>query len=269
MIKKVLVIFLLSVFILQFVSAVDTQINIKTISNAEVQVTVTDASSSSFISLGHFKKESGPYGDLSVLYSGDEDKFNLIVIVKKFGKTVYYKQFIENYPAGQAINLKIEPEGYHLVATPNLTIETNNTLELNLTNQTILNNTIKDNITNDSTPLPTTGLAVSNSTSSGNIVYYIGGLIILLLLAFFGLRSMKSKQPHKIKVTKLSEFNAKKEEQKQEKTKEERDSFSIKQAQEKVNKAQKELEELKSQQRVKELQEKIAREREELEKLSK
>lgn len=245
MIKRVLTILLLSVLILQFVSAIDTNIKIKTVSNSEVQLTVMDASTSAFSSLAHYINNSGTYGDLEFTYSGDESNLDLLIIIKKFDEKIYYKKYRENYVAGEDIYLEIEPEGYALTESPvfeelNLTVdlnETNSTEEANLTeeiNETNLTINQTGLLGNNSFGIK--GMAISDlSKSSFKFLYYILGFIALLTLGYFGLK-FKRKQPHKIKVVKLSEL-----------------------------KAQEQAISLKKEKRIKELQDNIARDREELE----
>ena len=286
MVKKVLIILLLCIFVLQGVSAATTEIQIKTPSFCEVHLTILDASTSAYSAIASYKNNSDFYGDVTFTHSSDDSVFDLMVVLKKADKRIYSEQFRNDYVAGQPIYLEIIPEGYELIETPNASENTTNSTEgLNETedlNQTQdLNETLNEtNITiEDTEPKNRSGIlgfSIFNGGENGEefsfpkFLYYIIGGILLLVIAFFVFKFLRTKKTHKIKITKLSDV-------KSSKTTEDKDTDSkeesavnkiIKEAEEKIKQAQEELNGLKKEQRIKEIKETMLREQKELDGLS-
>ena len=86
--KKFLVIVFLCIFVLQVVSAIDTEIKIKTLPYHEVQVVAIDPSSSSFLIYERYIGYSDRYGDLLFNFSFTQPKFNLRIFLKKDNENV-------------------------------------------------------------------------------------------------------------------------------------------------------------------------------------
>lgn len=272
MMKKFLMILILSILILQVVSAIDTEIKIKTPSFTEVHLTILDSSTTTFNALsGPHKITSDYYGDMIFTYSGDESVFNLMVILKKGGERIYSEKFENNYKAGKSIYLEIIPEGYELIETPGAL----NTTNVTLTNETLINSTEELNETNTTIERE----SINNSVISGFSIFsgkgffslktfsYIIGFILLLALAFFTFRFMKTRKTPRIKITKLSEMKASQSENK-DSSKESNINKIIQEAEEKIKIAQEEISGLKKQQRIKELKERMLKDKEALEDLS-
>ena len=137
MVKKL--IFCLAVFFLlvQVVSAVDTEIQIKTMPEHEVQVVVIDYASG-MEALAHFKNTSDKYGDVFFTYSSHETIFNLRVFIKKDGERVISKKSTEGYAVGELVYFELAPAWFEFIATPVANVSESG-------NQTIGNSTIDGN----------------------------------------------------------------------------------------------------------------------------
>ena len=273
MIKKVLVMLFLCVFLLQSVSAIDTEIKLKVPSFVEVHLTVLDTSEGFSALSGPHKIMAGYYGDVNFTYSGDESIFDLMVILKDDGQTIYSKKYRENYQAGENIYLEIAPSGYELLETPategnvvdsaNLTNSTNSTLDLNETNTTI-----EQESTN------TTGISGFSIFKEGGLfslktLLYIIGAVLLLGIALFAFKFAQARKTRKIKVTKLSDIKPSESIDEDSAPKEESGvNKLIKEAEDKLKEAQEEISGLKKEQRIKEIKEKMIKDKEELKELS-
>ncbi len=225
MLKKLLVIFFLSLFAMQFVLAGETEIKLKTPEFTEIHLTVLDPDAD-YSSYAIYKKVSDAYGDAAFIYSGDALVFDLMVVLKKTDKTIYSNKFRENYVAGNPVYLEIIPEGYELKET--LTISGNTIVdEGNATNSTEENTTAPAESETSSNPAESetssiTEEAVKNKSGilsfsflkfdrengeskSFKGLYIIGALVLLFAIGFFIFKNYQTPSPRKIKVTKLSE----------------------------------------------------------------
>ncbi|HLD98547.1 MAG TPA: hypothetical protein VI815_04430 [Candidatus Nanoarchaeia archaeon] len=97
-------------FIVPFVSAEETQINIETLSNHDVSILIL-ADSETYTLLEMFNnKPSGQYGNVSVIYaSSGRASINLQIIVKQNGEQVMSEKFTE-VKTGSPVNLQVLPE---------------------------------------------------------------------------------------------------------------------------------------------------------------
>lgn len=218
MLKKLLVIFFLSLFAMQFVLAGETEIKLKTPEFTEIHLTVLDPDAD-YSSYAIYKKVSDAYGDAAFIYSGDALVFDLMVVLKKTDKTIYSNKFRENYVAGNPVYLEIIPEGYELKET--LTISGNTIVdEGNATNSTEENTTapaeeseVSSNITEEAVKNKSGILSFSflkfdkenGESKSFKGLYIIGALVLLFAIGFFIFKNYQTPSPRKIKVTKLSE----------------------------------------------------------------
>ena len=271
MIKKILVILLVSVFFVHLVSAIDTEIRLKTPSFTEVDLTILDVDIAGFSALdGPHKLISDYYGDLSYVYSGSESNFDLMVYLKKGGKEIYSKKYREYYPAGEPIYLEIIPDGYELIETPDSVPLISNVT--NSTNSTELNETTNSTLLNSSnSSAGVAGLSISKDSKifSLKTLLYILGIAVLFFIGFFAFKFAQTQKTPKIKITKLSDMNPSKKEGKKDSHGEESNvNKIIGEAEEKLKLAQAEISGLKKQQRIKELKEKMARDKKELRDLS-
>ncbi len=219
MLKKLLVIFFLSLFAMQFVLAGETEIKLKTPEFTEIHLTVLDPDAD-YSSYAIYKKVSDAYGDATFIYSGDALVFDLMVVLKKTDKTIYSNKFRENYVAGNPVYLEIIPEGYELKENPTISGNIISNEDTNSTNSTEENTTApveepetnsqEENITskNKSGILSFSFLKFdkeNGESKSFKGLYIIGALVLLFAIGFFIFKNYQTPSPRKIKVTKLSE----------------------------------------------------------------
>ena len=262
MVKKILFGVIAIFLLIQVVSAYQTQIQIKTIPDREVQVIASKPSSSSFEAIGNpMKGISDQYGDVTIIFDSDAAVFNLIVNVKKNGEKVMPpRKFEDGFSAGDKIYLEVVPEGFEIIETPvNETIEENQTVVENVTGNLAIEETDSNN-----TSKGVTGSVIF--TADGSLspwlkytLYILGILIILLTIAFVVLRILKNRrEPKEIRVRKLSEINNERQERIDD------NKAVIEDAERKIREAQEELRALKNQDRIKDVKRKIEEDEREL-----
>lgn len=243
-------------FFVPMISAIDTNIKIKTMPYHEVQITAFNPSSSSFESWGSLKNYSDQYGDATFTFSSDKYNFNLIVFIKKDNEKVMApKKFLENFEAGEPIYLEVATSGFEFIETPT-EIEINET-ELD-ENETIQNETIVGEGSE-----PVTGFAIfgEGSIFSNKMFYIITGIILLIAIGgFFIFKNMKKtkKTPKEIKIKKLSEL-------KEEKKESIKDNKSIiEDAERKIREAQEDIRKIKNEDKIKDAKKKLIEDQKEL-----
>jgi len=236
------------------VSAIDTEIKIKTLPFHEVQVAVAKPMSSTFESWGNFKNYSDQYGDVSFVFSSDKYTFDLIVYIKKDNEKIMPAQrFLENFPVGDPIYLEIAPAGFEFIETPGEVIE-------EVENETIIEeNEIEPEVT---------GSAIrifgEEGIFSKKITYYIIGIIILLGVGAFVIIKIIKKRPKTskdIKIKKLSELQDEKKEKLQDK------EGIIEDAEKKIKEAQEDIRKIRNEGKIKEARQKLIDDEKELVKL--
>jgi len=241
-------ILLLFLFIVQ-VSAINTEIKIKTLPYHEVQVAVAKPMSSTFESWGNFKNYSDQYGDASFIFSSDKYAFDLIVFIKKDNEKIMTPQkFLESFPAGEPIYLEIAPAGFEFIETPGEVIE-------EVENETI----IEENVVEPEV----TGSAVfgEGGILSKKVIIYVIGTIILLGIGAFVIIKIIKKKPKTskdIKIKKLSELQDEKKEKVQDK------EGIIEDAEKKIKEAQEDIRKIRSEDKIKEARQKIIEDEKEL-----
>lgn len=258
--KKLIFCFVFLVLCFQLVSAIDTNIHIKTVPNMNVNVLVV---SSTYDVLDRFNENADQYGDVSFVFSSDQPRFGLTIFVKDLSDNsrVASKE-LRNQVLGREINVEVIPEGFKIIETPgkeNVSVD-NSTLTANSTNETG-NNTLEE-------LFAATDKNVEKSKISGKaifgenltlkkIVIYIGALIVLLIIVFFIFKKFK-RGKGEIKIRKFSDW---KEDQK--------DTPGqyygvLEETQKKLEETQRELNQVKNKERIKETEEKLKRDEQEL-----
>ena len=193
--------------LMQIVSAVDTEIKIKTLPDHEVQLTTFKSNTADFIIIESFKEDSDEYGDITFATSTNDPQFNIVVYIKKDNvKIMGPEKFLDN-PSGEPIYLEIAPNWFTFIDTP--TNETNTTEETieNLTLTDIESDkpqeTISDETEQDAQDqgLGLTGSAISeDGFASKKSIYYAAGIIGLLIISFImfiAVRKTKSTRKRK------------------------------------------------------------------------
>ena len=284
MVKKLLAVFFLFLFAMQFTLAQDTEIKIKSPEFTEIHLTVLDPDAD-YSAYAIYKKTSDAYGDATFIYSGDELIFDLMVVLKKSDKTISSEKYRNNYIAGESVYLEIIPSGYELKATPIISGTGAVVSDINITNFTeesnitvpILNNQTNESAENNGTTFlsllgsflkfeKSEEVKQDKGKSSFKSLYYPLGVVLILAIAFFTFRLLQTKRNPNIKVRKLSEINSSYENS----SGKDSGNFShlIKEAEEKIKQAQDEIGGLKKKQQIKDLREKMIKEKEELRRLS-
>ncbi len=108
MVKKI-IFFMAFLLAISLVSAVNTEIKVKTLPAHKVSIFIL-ASDEVYNLLESFHKTSDIYGDVSVTYSSEIDSFDVRVIVKtKEGEKLFNEKF-DGYNAGELISIRIDNE---------------------------------------------------------------------------------------------------------------------------------------------------------------
>lgn len=251
MVKKIIFSLFVLIFAISMISAYKTDISVKTLPDHEVQLTILDASTSSFVALERFMGMTDEYGDINFTYVSMEQYFDLIVYIKKDGEKIMPpKKLNERFPATEPIHLILGPSGFEPIYRPNIT-EENETIESNIT--TDLNQSLNESeeIVEESTSHGITGMVIGeNGLLANKKFYYVLGILLLGIGAFFlyeaNKHSIKEKIAKKpkvegehhssqdIKVKKLSEIQGSMQD----------NSPSLSDAEKKLKEAQQEVERL-------------------------
>lgn len=194
--KSLGVIFFALVFILPLVSAIDTQINVKTLANHKVSIFVI-APEETYRLLESFHILANGTDIVSAIYKGEEDTIKVNVKITKDGKTVIFEKFDDEFRAGENLYLKVIPgdisTNYLEDEKANETKEAGNNETLNTTEQNISTTLATEEKTINSSSSKKFG--ISGSAILGEIkkytkVYYIIGIILIVtVIVFFIWRS--------------------------------------------------------------------------------
>ena len=273
MVKKLIFVLVTFLFLMQIISAVDTEIKVKTLPNHEVQIVVLESESITSPVLGRFKNNSDEYGDVSFTYFSSTNFNSIMIFIKKDNEKIISKKFTENYVLGTPVYFELAPAWFEFIETP-----TANVSEFD--NQTIENSTVEGNesevlIESESQEVSEeAGSQITGAPIFGDngfltkktISYTVG--IIALLIGFFVIKTMrkKLKVPKEVKVKKLNKaINQKKEKPK---TNEEKrfntNEEIIIDAEEKIKEAQEDIRKIKNEDKIKEAKKKIIEDQERL-----
>jgi len=248
MVKRLFFSLIVIILLLQAISAINTEIKVKTIPNHEVQITILKSATDSSV-LQSFKNNSNEYGDVSFIYSSDGSKFGLIVFIKKDGDKVIWEKFTENYNVGESVYIELAPDWFEFIATPDKITEINETnetleaLEENETLDIINDSVVTEDLVGEKQDSKLFGYAIfeGGKFSLKKGVYYGFGIIILLIgfAALLIIRTRLKAPQKEIRIKKLSELNAERQEQI------ENDDERIQEAEKKIKEAQEEINKIK------------------------
>jgi len=283
MVRKILLFFVISLLAVQMTSAIDTNIQVKTMPLHEVQVTVIDTSSNI---LERFLEISDVYGDVNFVYSSNRDSFNLITCVKRYEEKILpVTKLMNNYPTGEDIYLELITSGFEIIETPvpvneSEVLEENTTLE-NETKVLDTNNT--SNASSEKSKLTLFATEEGKGILSLNTLYYAIGAIVLLIIVFILIKVRKAKGRL---FKKKNETQGKTEEKTEEKTEDKKEDLKkikeltkekkekiesnldiIEDAEEKIQEAQTEIKKVKKDEMIKKLKKDIIDDEEELKKI--
>ena len=263
MIKKYFAVFFLLIFLIGFVNATNTEISVKTIPKAEVQIAVIDGSSNV---LERFIENADECGDVSVIFVSNVENFNLILYIKQNNVNLISPQkLMENYPAGTSIYLELAPSWFEFIPTP--TNESLNLTNLSLENSTDLNNSEQENnseqgnisqsslenaTTNSFFPTNLTFFTILGENLWVKRTVYLGGFfLIALIFLFVGLYIGKKRKS-------TNEFVLSKEQKSKQIQKE------IQESEKTIDKIQKRIKELKGQDEIGKIKQNMIEEEEKI-----
>jgi len=267
--RKLFLCLVFLIVFLQVVSAIDTNVQIKTVPYMNVNVLVV---SSTFDEYERFNADADKYGDMSFVFSSDKTRFGLIIFVKDESDTsdngrIASKE-LRNQIAGMDIYIEVVPEGFKIIETP--------TGEANVSNVSIENLTeSSENVSsNDTDTLVTitekserksflSGLIIFGENNKlKEIIFYSAGGVLLALIIFFITRKFRKRGKRGIKIKKLSELR---EEQKEDTP---GNYYGIlEETQKKLEETQRELSRIKNKDKIKEVEEKLKKDEQELRRL--
>ena len=186
--RKLFLALIISIFIINFVFAIETEIKIKTLPNHEVQLTTHKSNTADFVIINQFKDNSDEYGDITFISSCDEETFDLIIYLKKDNEKVLANNFTNPYKefnliVGEPIYIELAPFWFEFIETP-----TNEAEEEIIPNETevveeIVPNETKE-IIEEENKVGITGSAVyGEEPLSKKTIYYSIMIIILLTIS--------------------------------------------------------------------------------------
>lgn len=179
------------IFLVNIISAVDTEIKIKTLPNHEVQLTTHKTNTADFVIINQFKDNSNEYGDITFIANCDDETFNLIIYLKKDNEKVLANNFTNPYKesnlfAGEPIYIELAPSWFEFIETPNnetIIGETNSS-----ENQTIQNliDETEEQLEQEENKVKIAGSAISEDENllSKKTLYYSMIVMILLIISF-------------------------------------------------------------------------------------
>ena len=264
------ILFLLIILSISIVSAIDTQINVRTWPNHKASIFVLK-SGEVYALLNSYHINSGSTGEVSAIYSGDDSSIKITVKITKEGQTVLLQKFENEFTTGSPLYLQVIPnkisENYKLSdeqRDQNATNQTakNATQEIQTVPETINSTAINTTEVNSSI----TGAVISNNgnTKIPNFVWYILLALIVAGAIAFGFLKLKPrmKNPKTIHHGRVV--------LKPVSHKEIKDTTSqLAEAERKIREAQEEINRLKNKSKMDEIRERIQKEQEELSKLEK
>lgn len=271
MVKKHLAFLLLAVVCVSFVSAIDTKVEIKTVPGYDVQVAASRANTVAFelLTSSILKTKANENGSAFFLLSFNATTYNLDVNIKKDNITIN-KTRRSDLISGDALTLDFVPEWAKTMVTSGAELDETNLSEktnASVENQTMENVTEKDLVAENKTEgnwVSSTGLFIiekGKSLFTSNMTYYVIAILAIGVFAFVIRRKfMSPAEIREVKIRKLSELNAEREEEK-------RNNNELREAEARLRDAQARVSKLKNKDKVRELEEKIEEEEEELERL--
>ncbi len=163
------ILFLLAIFSISFVSAIDTQINVRTWPNHKASILVFKAEGD-YTMLNSYHLNSGSTGEVSAVYSGDDSMIKITVKITKEGQTVLLQKFENEFATGSPIYLQVIPgrilENYK---------QADEQRKQNITNQTATNQTVQNTTQEAQTAPETMNSTITNTTE---INFSITGAVI-------------------------------------------------------------------------------------------
>ena len=269
MINKNVVFFLGVLLVISFVSAIDTNIAIKTVPYHEVQIAISESGVMDYTLIERFIQYSNQNGDVFVVFSSEVKKFDISVFIKTMeGDSVMEPYRDDEVPAGEDIELRLAPSGFEFIEgnytdSPEFDSESSSD-----GNETVLVSDAEAVDLVDDKPIVVSSEDNAGSFFSGFTVfskeaftnkttyYTFGGALLVMMLAvgFFVFGRRKARLPgeeKEIKVKKLSEIQSEKEQKAEDKSQETQEIEA------KMKELQKRLDGLTKEEKVKEAKKKL------------
>jgi len=265
MVRKLALGLIFVVVLISLVSAVDTEIKVKTLADHKVSIYVLKPGET-YALLESYHKTSDSVGAASVVFSGGSSgsKIDVKVDVKKNNVMVFSQRF-EDYEIGKPIWIRMDYEEITGTYNPNLG-KVNETVENE--NKTVEEPVAEDNseekIGEEDSNQEVTGLAVSNDmgeNSSSALIYIIVvvGVLGFLIVIFFVARHFMINEQGVV-----SGINVKTAVSNNRVV---NDNREIHRLQRELESAKREISKLKKEDKIKEIERKIDEEKKELSKL--
>ena len=267
MAKRLVCSLLVLFFLVQVISAVDTEITVKTFPNHQLNINFLNPSSAGGnLLFDSFNNNSGESGEISFVFSSNELKFDITAFVMKSTEKIVYERFDDN-TVGESLYLTLFPGASEIIRN----FDTNETNNTSSEENSTINETLEENLTtseveesgqeNESALMGST-IFGGDGFFSKKTTYYGIGVIVLLLTGFIVFKILKKKKkPKEIKVKKLSELMDNKKEELQDKKE------IIEDAERKIKEAQEDIRKIKNEDKIKEAKKKLIEDEKELVKL--
>ncbi len=280
------VLLLLTIFSICLVSAIDTQINVRTWPNHKASILVSKPVEPPPL-LNSFHINSGSTGEVSAVYSGDDPIIKITVKITKDGQTVLMQKFENEFATGSPLYLQVIPgrisDNYKLQDEQREQNATNQAA----TNQTIVNQT-SQNATQENQTAPettnstTTNTTETNSSITGAVIsdktnkssfkipifvwYILLGLIVagIIVFGFIKLKPKmkRSETPHYERHGRVALKPIHHQEAKD-------TNSQLAEAERKIREAQEEINKIKNKSKMDEIRSRIQKEQDELSRLEK
>jgi hypothetical protein len=187
------------------VSALSTDISIKTLSGHTVFITPIDPTTEeTLIAPQQFKAD--PFGKVQYTFSNEDvSSFKVRVVVKLFGETKF-REIFGPFSAGNPVEIELLPEGYvdyaeqqETTLKVNTEINNSNNETSNETALTAVPETVPEETVQEETASPVTGSVIGSFSSKKTlkIVYYAVGAILLVGVVSFFIVAVVSKRRNK------------------------------------------------------------------------
>ena len=258
MVKKTIISLFLLALLVSFVSAVDTEIKIKTLADHKVSIFIYPDSSAA--SVNSFHAIADEKGEALFIHSSNDPKIDVLVKITKEGEKVFLERF-EGYQAGKPISIRVDYDEVSGDYTPQAAVPVVETA-----NKTIEPANAVTAETQPSNQLTGEVVAVNATESSSKAFYFVvvigilAAIVVVLLVikrfmpfSQFG-STFKIKSSSSPAYTSSSSYNSGEERR-------------IKEIERKISDAQKELNMVRGQEKIKAAEKRLEQDRRELEKL--
>lgn len=260
--KKLFMLAFIFVFLFGFVSAVDTPISVITLSNHNITINILNPISGDALYTieGSSKDDGNAY--LSLVTNNIQDVNAFVIVRNSYGKIIKTKEF-NGLTTGRSFTFNMKEEDPKPVSLLISNITLNNTVNVSKQNDSILNDSNKNDSTNLSLEKKDKVNSVSGSAVSGlngdtGLIIGIVVVVIILLVVLFYVWKKYGKGDVGT-ISKPAKVGSG-----------ERDSDKrLKQTQRELEEAQREINRLKNRDKISNIERRIEEERKEIERLRK